>query len=530
MGGCAKVLLPVMLVIFLFTHPTRSNAESASPATNAAVANDPFPAAPGLRPQVDFWIDVFTRLRRNQVLLHDTQYPRLRYEVFVLPGTVEDGLNREQADYLGARKERLAARLETLERKLTRAEPLSVSEQQLRQRLEAAGGPEAVRNASQRLRFQRGLRERFLEGVRRSGRYMTQMRRIFAGQHLPADLALLPHVESSFNIDARSSAGAAGIWQFTRPTGRRFLHMSNALDERLDPIAATRAAAAYLRSAHELLGDWALAITSYNHGTAGMLRAANQYGRQIERIVREYNSDSFGFASRNFYTEFLAVREILTHPERYFDEPLKRDAPLQLDSLVLPRPTSAPHLAQVAGTDLERLAEVNPAWLNRAVQGKVALPANTVVWLPRGTHLTTNEVNARLSIAERNAPPPPVLDGQARKGIYRVHAGDTLDAIAHRQKISLAALRSLNGIKADSHHIRVGQQLKIPTVAVEYTRTADKSKTKPGVHLVRDGENPFVIARHYKISLSSLLTENGLVQDAIIHSGQRLRIPAKASP
>jgi membrane-bound lytic murein transglycosylase D len=530
MGRCTKVLMPVMLVFFLFTLSTRTDAESASPATNDHVANDPFPAAPGLRPQVEFWIDVFTRLRRNQVLLHDTQYPRLRYEVFVLPGTVEDGLNREQADYLSARKEQLAARMETLDRKLAHGDPLSASEQQLRKRLEEAGGPEAVRNASQRLRAQRGLRERFLEGVRRSGRYMTQMRQIFAGQHLPADLALLPHVESSFNIDARSSAGAAGIWQFTRPTGRRFLHMSNALDERLDPIAATHAAAAYLRSAHELLGDWALAITSYNHGTMGMLRAENQHGADIERIVRKYESDTFGFASRNFYTEFLAVREILTHPERYFDAPLKRDAPLRLDSLVLPRPTSVPRLAQVAGMDLERLAEVNPAWLNRAIQGKVALPANTVVWLPRGTHLAANEVKARLSVAERNGPPPPMLDGQARKGFYRVHAGDTLGAIAHRQKISLAALRSLNGIKADSHHIRAGQRLKIPAEAAEDQRTADKSKTKPGVHLVRDGENPFVIARRYKISLSSLLTENGLVQDAILHPGQRLRIPAKANP
>ena len=100
MGRCPKVLMPVMLVFFLFTLSTRTDAESASPATNDHVANDPFPAAPGLRPQVEFWIDVFTRLRRNQVLLHDTQYPRLRYEVFVLPGTVEDGLNREQADYL----------------------------------------------------------------------------------------------------------------------------------------------------------------------------------------------------------------------------------------------------------------------------------------------------------------------------------------------------------------------------------------------------------------------------------------------
>ena len=365
--------------------------------------------------------------------------------------------------------------------------------------------------------------------MRRSGRYLAQMRRIFAEQHVPPDLALLPHVESSFTIEARSTAGAAGIWQFTRPTGRRYLHVSNALDERLDPIAATRAAAAYLRSAHDLLGDWALAVTSYNHGTTGMLRAVKQYGVDFERIVREYDSDTFGFASRNFYAEFLAVREILNHPEKYFDEPLQLDAPVQLDSLVLPRPTSAPHLAHVVGADLETLANVNPAWLNRAVQGKVALPVNTVVWLPRRTHRAGNEVAARLRVAERNVPPLPVLDGQARKRLYRVRAGDTLGAIASRQGVSLAALRSLNGMKTDSHHIRVGQQLKLPAATAETRRLAD-SKARPGLHLVRDGENPFIIARRYKISLSSLLAENGLIQDAIIHPGQRLRIPAAAKP
>jgi membrane-bound lytic murein transglycosylase D len=525
MGRRARVLLPGVLALFLSVPPLLAGAQPAS-----AAANDPFPAVPELRPQVDFWIEVFTRLRQNEVLLHDTQYPGLRYEVFALPGTVEEGLNREQTEYLDARKERLAVRLETLQRKLDRGETLSLSEQQLRQRLEAAGGPEAVRDAAQRLRSQRGLRERFMEGVQRSGRYLAQMRRIFAEQHLPTDLALLPHVESSFNIDARSTAGAAGIWQFTRPTGRRYLHMSNALDERLDPIASTRAAAAYLRQAHELLGDWALAVTAYNHGTTGMLRAENQHGADFERIVREYNSDSFGFASRNFYTEFLAVREILGHPKKYFHEPIKTDAPLQLDSLVLPRPTGAPRLARVVGTDIERLAEVNPAWLNRAVQGKVALPANTVVWLPRGTHVAANAVNVKLRVTERNAPPLPVLDGQARKGFYRVRAGDTLGSIAHRQGVSLAALRSLNGIKPDSHHIRAGQRLKIPAAPAENPRAAAKSRAKPGVHLVRDGENPFIIARRYKISVSSLLAENGLVQNAIIHPGQRLRIPAEAKP
>jgi membrane-bound lytic murein transglycosylase D len=477
------VLVPGVLALLLSALLSGVAADSAIPRTDPAAATDPFPSVPGLRPQVEFWIDVFTQLRQNDVLLHDSQYPRLRYEVFTLPGTVDEGLSRDQIGFLDARKERLAARLETLEDKLGRGESLSPSEQELQRKLETAGGRDAVHDAAQRVRSQRGLRERFLAGVRRSGRYMAQMRRIFAEENIPTDLVYLPHVESSFNIEARSTAGAAGIWQFTRPTGRRYLHVSDALDERLDPITATRAAAAYLRSAHELLGDWALAVTSYNHGTTGVLRASNRHGPDLERIVREYRSDSFGFASRNFYTEFLAVREILSHPEKYFDEPLKLDAPVQLQSLVLPRPTSASRLARVVGTDIEQLAEVNPAWLNKAVRGKVALPANTEVWLPRGMRIAGNEVGSQLRVAERNAPPLPVLDGQARKELYRVRAGDTLGSIALRQGVSLSALRSLNGIKSGSHHIRAGQQLKLPAARAGNPRAVASStakRTAPG--------------------------------------------------
>jgi membrane-bound lytic murein transglycosylase D len=530
MGGRAMVLLPGVFALFLLAQLSGVAADSASPRTDPAAAADPFPPVPELRPQIEFWIDVFTHLHQNEVLLHDAQFPGLRYEIFTLPGTLDEGLNRDQASFLDAHKERLAARLETLEAKLGRGESLSPSEQELQQRLEAVGGRDAVHNAAQRVRSQRGLRERFLAGVRRSGRYLDQMRLIFAEQNLPPDLVYLPHVESSFNIEARSTAGAAGIWQFTRPTGRRYLHVSDALDERLDPIAATRAAAAYLRSAHELLGDWALAVTSYNHGTTGVLRASNQYGQDLERIVREYRSDSFGFASRNFYTEFLAVREILSHPETYFNEPLKLDAPVQLRSLVLPRPVSAPRLARVVGADVERLAEVNPAWMNKAVRGKVSLPANTEVWLPGGIRVAGNDIGSQLRVAERNAPPLPAVDGQVRTGHYRVRAGDTLGSIALHQGISLSALRSLNGIKSDSHHIRTGQQLKLPVTSAETRHVAVTSKAKSGLHLVRDGENPFIIAQRYKISLSSLLAENGLVQDAIIHPGQRLRIPAETKP
>ena len=144
MGGRTRVLLPGLLTLFLSALAGTVCAEPAFPPANIAPPSDPFPAVPGLRPQIEFWVEVFTKRRQNEVLLHDTQYPKLLYEIFVLPGTVNAGLNRDQADYLNARKDRLAARLDLLEHKLARGESLNLSEQQLRQRLLDAGGPGAV--------------------------------------------------------------------------------------------------------------------------------------------------------------------------------------------------------------------------------------------------------------------------------------------------------------------------------------------------------------------------------------------------
>jgi membrane-bound lytic murein transglycosylase D len=530
----AMVLLSGVLALALSVTPCRVAAAATVNRAEPAASTDLYPSVPGLRPQVDFWIYVFTRLHQNEVVLHDTDYPRLRYEVFALPGTVEEGLTHEQSRFLNARKDQLSARLALLEEKLAHGEALSEADQLLQRQLEAAGGHDAVHGAAQRVRSQRGLQERFLAGVRRSGRYLAQMRGILAEENLPPDLAYLPHVESSFNPEARSSAGAAGIWQFTRPTGRRYLHVSEAIDERLDPIAATRAAASYLRSAHELLGNWALAITAYNHGTTGVLRASEEHGSDLERIVREYHSETFGFASRNFYTEFLAVREILSHPGKYLDEPVKLDTPARLQSLVLPRPTSAPRLARLLGTDAERLARVNPAWTRKAVRGKVALPADTEVWLPRGMRVSNREIGAQLRVAVRDASPSPARDEQAQRGahaaFYRVRTGDSLGSIARRQGVSLSALRRLNDVHIDSNLIHAGQWLKLPADGADNHRTVASSGMKPALHKVRSGESPFVIARRYKISLSTLLAANGLESDAIIHPGQRLRIPAKARP
>src|SRR5207237_4490387 len=133
-----------------------------------------------------------------------------------------------------------------------------------------------------------------------------------------AEIALLPLVESSFENRARSNAGAAGIWQFTRGTGRLYLNVNRKLDERLDPARATWAAARLLHDNYNALGSWPLAITAYNHGRAGMQRAQNEIGSELTSIIERYDGPLFGYASMNFYSEFVAAVEVYVNYRQYF--------------------------------------------------------------------------------------------------------------------------------------------------------------------------------------------------------------------
>jgi len=172
--------------------------------------------------------------------------------------------------------------------------------------------------ASRNIRAQLGQKDRFREGIERSGLYMDEIKRIFKEFNLPVELSLLPHVESSFQIGAYSSAGAAGIWQFTRGTGRLFMRVGYDVDERRDPILATYGAAKLLKKNFESVGSWPLAITAYNHGLQGMKRAKKRFGSDIVKVIAKYKSRTFGFASQNFYAEFLAALHVIKNQNKYF--------------------------------------------------------------------------------------------------------------------------------------------------------------------------------------------------------------------
>ena len=166
-----------------------------------------------------------------------------------------------------------------------------------------------------------------------------EMEQVFTRAGLPRELVALASVESGFSARVRSSAGALGIWQFTRSTGREFLKITRYRDDRLDPVRSTQAAAELLQSNYQALGSWPLAITAYNYGTGGMERAASEFASDYVKIVQNYNGEHFGFAVKNYYAEFLAADQVYRYEDKYFPGIEDEEAP--------PPPTSSPILRRI---------------------------------------------------------------------------------------------------------------------------------------------------------------------------------------
>jgi membrane-bound lytic murein transglycosylase D len=343
-----------------------------------------FPLPAGMEHQVDFWRNVYAKWSRSQVVIHDDRYLAIVYQVASLPGPIEEVYTPAQRDYVRALKDLWSDRLRALERRVATRARLSSDEKRLKALIEEGGGPGALFGAAERVRSQRGVRERYLAGLERSGRWEPAFRDVFRRHGLPEELALLPHVESSFQANARSSAGASGMWQFIRSTGRNYMTVNSSIDERLDPVVAADAAARYLKNSYSKLRAWPLALTSYNHGLGGMLRARERYGTDMARIVRDYDGRYFGFASRNFYAQFLAARHVASNAERYFPEGVRLQPPLTDQPIRLRYAVSVDELSRHYRVPHSTLTARNLAWLAPVRSGAQPVPAGSTVWLPQG--------------------------------------------------------------------------------------------------------------------------------------------------
>ncbi len=386
--------------------------------------------------------------------------------------------------------------------------------------------------------------ERYLS---RSTRYLPMMKNVMRENGLPEDLVYIALIESGFSPLAHSKANAVGYWQFIRSTGKRFgMQIDTFTDERRDPVLSTRAAAEYFKALHNLLGDWHLAMASYNVGEGRVKRAVSKYRtRDFWALLQKRRA--LPAETRNYVPKFIAAAMIAKDPAKYgFTEIIYQD-PLSYDTVALQSPISLTKLANNLNVEVEDLQLLNPKFRTDFVP--IARGNETVVRIPVGR---ASDALAALSMSVTAQ--PKIL--QAEHVFYRVRRGDNLSTIARKHRTTVSQIRRLNDI-SNRTMLKVGRSLKVPdqggegityatdeedsrqpagsgkgaVLAVAKANGKAEAKTEKIFHTVRRGDNLSTIARRYNLSMDDLLKLNRLSNRSVIRKGQKLRVrPDAPSP
>ncbi|MDT8386517.1 MAG: transglycosylase SLT domain-containing protein [Thiogranum sp.] len=441
-----RLTLSLAALLALFGSPVKS------------ADQDVFARPEALQPAIAFWTAVYSEIDSLAGFVHDNRdlgkvYETLRFNWYDSPTLQEQQINTAVERYRSALQSLANGKREDLD--------------QNEQKVLALWGNDVevatLSTAADNLRFQRGQADRLREGIVRAGAWEQHIYRTLRNAGLPEALAVLPHVESSYNPRVRSHVGAAGLWQFTRFTGRHYMRVDHVIDERLDPLVSTQAAARLLQRYHAKLGSWPLAITAYNHGLSGVRRAVRELGStDLGDIVQQYQGPRFGFASRNFYAAFIAANDVVSNAEKHFGV-LERDVPDDYWIVRLPAYIEVGELVDHLKLDLKSLRSLNPALQEAVWEGSKYAPKGYPLRLPAATASAT--VKYVLNSVERFAEQVPDY-------YYTVRAGDTLSGIAQRHKQSVRDLMALNNFSSE-HLIRAGDSLRLAIPAVpEKTRIA----------------------------------------------------------
>jgi membrane-bound lytic murein transglycosylase D len=498
--------------------------------SHAAAQSELFPRPADLEPAVQFWTRVYTEVDTKSGFIHDSLRMGIVYQTVRFP----DDSARE-------RRRRIDRATESIRTILTKLgggarQSLSNDEERVLKLFPEGTSNAEFRAAAGRLRFQLGQSDRFRDGLVRAGTWKPYIHEVLAKRGLPPELATLPHVESSFDPTAYSKVGAAGLWQFMRSTGVRYMRIDHIVDERRDPFFATDGAAQLLADNYNVIQSWPLALTAYNHGLASMRRAVQQQKTtDIATIVAKYQSRSFGFASRNFYTAFLAALEVDTNPERYFPN-LKINPPHDTATITVPAFATVDTLADALNLRESTLRELNPALTDIVWSGDKYVPQGFELRVPRDTAAVAEALLGTIDASK-------LFAAQRADREHRVSRGDTLSKIASEYRVSLAALMRVNGM-TNRTVIRVGQTILLPldgaTAPADATLVRAEASPAPaapaatpalaatsaeGIYVVRRGDSVERIASRLGVDAQSLVAANGIRDRNLIQVGQQLIVP-----
>jgi membrane-bound lytic murein transglycosylase D len=347
-------------------------------------------------------------------------------------------------------------------------------------------------------------RERFGMWISRSGRYLPMIQRIFRERGLPEELAYTAMIESGFSPRAVSRVGAKGMWQFMEATGRRYgLVINRWIDERLDPVKSTMAAAEYLGDLYGMFGHWFLAQAGYNAGEARVGRA----------IQRARTTDFWALTqtrhlpdeTKMFVPQILAAAVITQAPTRYgFDVTLEE--PLAYDEVTTRRALDFDTIATLAGVSVDQIRDLNPALLAR-----ITPPFSSYkLRLPPGT-------GARFEAALQAAPPSSLPTWL----VHKIGRNQSLAEIARLYRVTTQRLSELNHLPGG--RLRGIRELVVPAVTLSVA-AATPAGGAPREVVVRRGDTLSAIAARHRVSPQALARMNGLDLDDPLAVGARLRL------
>ncbi len=369
----------------IWRSPDFSNQEKA-----LGYAPEVFQVPQGLERHFQFWLDIYTRYTTDQGVLHDSEDIDLIYETLDFTAiSSRTDLTSGQKNKLRTKavkeaKVRIRAMLDKFE-KQPEVDSLDYNEKRIWEHFQKLGVKSGFREAGKnnRLRFQLGQRDRIIQGIYFSGRYLEDFEQVFREAGLPIELTRLVFVESSFNVLARSKVGASGLWQIMRYTGRPYMMINNAIDKRNHPMEATRIAAKLLRQNYEMLEAWPLAITGYNHGPSGVLRLTKtNKTREISELVLDRNSKKrLGFASRNFFMSFLAILEAERNAPKYYGT-VSWSKKLRSKEIRLPVPVRYKEVLRWFDGNDQQAQIFNPHITSSARNAELILPKGALIAFP----------------------------------------------------------------------------------------------------------------------------------------------------
>ncbi len=341
-----------------------------------ALGDSLFPMDEVLRKRMEFWKKIYTQVSTKEGLLHD------EHDLSIVYTKIEFGDISEKAKTKKINDER--ERWEEVINSIIKNKKIEFSkeESEIFDRIKRFPHRK-LKEMAREIRFQLGLSDRYLHGLEESYKYLEEIKKEFKTLGLPAELAYLPHVESSFNYRAYSKVGAVGIWQFMAPTARLYkLKQDYLVDERRDPLRSTEAAAKLLRDNYRKFKSWPLAITAYNAGPNGVGRAIiKTKSRDLSVILEKYETGNFGFASKNFYATFLAALEISKNPKVYFKNIQKRSHP-PFQTVKVPERTKISQLAKNYKIDLDDLEDYNLGLRPSVFKKDLYIPKGHLLKLP----------------------------------------------------------------------------------------------------------------------------------------------------